>query len=104
MQARCPSTHCCWYEGCFPAGHSPHALLGLGVHAGGGLIQQRDAGAAQHAQGEAELRERKRRGEDTAPPASSPVAALGALPYLALQPHAQLLCRLLQVVFKIQGT
>lgn len=104
MQAPCPSTHWCWYEGCFPPEHSPHALLGLGVHAGGGFIQQRDARAAQHAQGKAELRGRKGRGEDTTPPARSPVAALGALPYLAFQPHAQLLRCLLQVVLKIQGT
>lgn len=39
-----------------PAWHSPHVLLGFGVHASGRLVQQRHPRAAQHAQGKAELK------------------------------------------------
>lgn len=39
-----------------PASHSPHVLLGFGIHACGRLVQQRDRGVPQHAQGEAQLR------------------------------------------------
>lgn len=38
-----------------PTSHSPHVLLGFGIHACGRLVQQRDRGVPQHAQGEAQL-------------------------------------------------
>lgn len=51
-----------WRVSGVPASYSPHVLFGFGIHTCGRLVQQRDRGAPQHAQGEAQLGGRQTRG------------------------------------------